>query len=219
MKKLVLLFVMLNWVQPLLFAQGGSIISFYTLPASPTTNDAVKVVAELMFTSGDCQLAEQGHTTTATRTDAYAHHCVGMLTVICPTTDTFDLGILPAGDHTFVLTLTSGAAPAPCTPGIVTDDTDSITFTVDPGVGIYTPDAVDFSVYPNPANTQLTVESIVRSPQTIVAIYNAQGQLVTSSVVEKQTSTFNISQLPTGLYYLHLQSTEGVGVKKLEVIR
>jgi hypothetical protein len=203
-----------------IFAQGGSIISFYTLPASPTTNDAVKVVAELMFTSGSCELSEQGHTTTLSRTDAYAHHCVGMLTVICPATDTFNLGTLPAGDHTFVLTLTSGGAPSPCTPGIVTDDTDSITFTVDPGVGIYSPDAVDFSVYPNPASTFVTL-SLASGEKglkqnTKAIIYNAQGALVltTPNIINQ---TLNIENLSPGLYYLHLQSAEGTAVKKFEV--
>lgn len=217
MKTLTSLFTSLV-ISTSIFAQGGSIISFYTLPASPTTNDAVQVVAELMFTSGSCELSEQGHATTLSHTDAYAHHCVGMLTVICPTTDTFDLGILPEGNHTFVLTLTTGAAPAPCTPGIVTDDVDSITFTVDPSLGIHTPDAVDFSVYPNPANTQLTVESIVRSPCTVVSIYNAQGQFVASSVVEKPQTILDISALGIGLYYLQLQSAEGTATKKLQII-
>ncbi len=216
MKKL-LPFLLTQIISATLFAQGGSIISFYTLPASPTTGDAVQVVAELMFTSGDCELSQQGQTTTLSQTDAYAHHCVGMLTVICPATDTFDLGILPAGDHTFVLSLTTGAAPAPCTPGIVTDDVDSITFTVDPGVGIHTPDAVDFSVYPNPASTQLTVESLVSSPLSVVSIYNTQGQLVliTSNAINQ---TLNIENLSPGLYYLHLQSAEGSAIKKLQKI-
>ncbi len=205
-----------------LFAQGA-ILSFHTLPASPTTNDVVKVVASLSFTSGGCELSEQGHTTNASRTDAYALHCLGMLTVICPTTDTFLLGTLPAGDHTFVLSLSSGGGPAPCSPGIVIDDTDSITFTVDPGVGINVPNAkaVEFSLYPNPASTNLTLQTEHRLPNTDyrLQIYNAQGQVVFTSIFDIQHSTFDISSFSPGLYYLTLQSAEGVGVKKFEVIR
>lgn len=46
---------------------------------------------------------------------------------------------------------------------------------------------------------------------------DALGQLVTSSVVEKQNTTIDISSLSNGLYYLHLQTSEGVAVKKFEV--
>jgi hypothetical protein len=197
----------------------GTILSFSTLPATPTANDAVKVVASLSFTSGDCELSEQGHTTNLAHTTAYAHHCLGMLTVICYATDTFELGTLPAGDHTFVLSLSSGGGPPPCTPGIVIDDTDSITFTVDPGVGIHSPDAVDFSVYPNPASSSIVIDCGMRILNCELKITNAIGQLVHQSAIQNPQSAIDVSSLSPGLYYLTLQSAEGVGVKKFEVIR
>lgn len=203
-----------------LFAQS-TILGFYTLPASPTTNDVVKVVASLSFTSGGCELSDQGHTTNASRTEAYALHCLGMLTVICPNTDTFLLGTLPAGDHTFVLSLSSGGGPAPCTPGIVIDDTDSITFTVDPGVGIHNPDAkaVDFSVYPNPAASSIVIDCGMRILNCELKIINAIGQVVHQSAINNPQSAIDVSSLSPSLYYLTLQTSEGVAVKKFEVIR
>ncbi len=224
MKKILLLLLIINCQLSINNCSAQStILSFSTLPASPTTNDVVKVVASLSFTSGGCELSEQGHTTNASRTDAYALHCLGMLTVICPNTDTFLLGTLPAGDHTFVLSLSSGGGSPPCSPGIVIDDTDSITFTVDPGVGINVPNAkaVEFSLYPNPASTNLTLQTEHRLPNTDyrLQIYNAQGQLVHHSIFDIQHSTFDISNFPPGLYYLTLQSEAGVGVKKFEVMR
>ncbi len=89
----------------------------------------------------------------------------------------------------------------------------------DPGLtSIHSPEApVEFSVYPNPANNFVTL-SVVQG-QSLVRIYNAMGQLVTSSVVEKQRSTIDISSLASGVYYLHLQSEDGVGVKRFEVVR
>jgi hypothetical protein len=88
-----------------------------------------------------------------------------------------------------------------------------------PLVGIDTYQQKEFTLYPNPATTTLTIESSVNSPQTIVAIYNTQGQEVYHSTFDVQRSTFDISQFPTGLYYLTLQSNEGVATKKFEVIR
>ena len=85
-------------------------------------------------------------------------------------------------------------------------------------------EAINFTLYPNPASTTLTIESAVNSPQTVVSIYNAHGQEVLLPIAIGTTlnikhQTLNISSLSPGLYYLHLQSAEGVGVKKFEVIR
>ena len=216
MKKILLLLLIINCQLSINNCSAQStILSFSTLPASPTTNDVVKVVASLSFTSGGCELSEQGHTTNASRTDAYALHCLGMLTVICPNTDTFLLGTLPAGDHTFVLSLSSGGGSPPCSPGIVIDDTDSITFTVDPGVGINVPDAraVEFMLYPNPASTFVTLsvpdsyrdKGLTQNSQ--FQIFNTQGQLVThplsrgecASLSAGKGCVIDISTLPTGL--------------------
>jgi len=218
MKKLLLLFVMLNLFHQL--SAQGTITGFQLIPSSPTVNDPVKVIADVMFTSGDCQLAQQGHSTTAERTDAYAHHCIGALTVICTTTDTFELGALSAGNHTFVLTLTSGGGPVPCTPGIVPDDKDSITFTVDPGVGLQEVIAQISSLYPNPASTSIQLSVGSSSWQGATAsVYNSIGELLFQSTIKNQTSTINIATLISGIYYIHLQTEECVAVKKFEVIR
>lgn len=71
----------------------------------------------------------------------------------------------------------------------------------------------DFLIYPNPATTTLTIESTVNSPQTTVAIHNAQGQLVTSSVPdsyrdENPQTTIDISSFSNGIYFLTLTNGE-----------
>jgi hypothetical protein len=71
-------------------------------------------------------------------------------------------------------------------------------------------------VYPNPANNYLTIET---SATGDLKIYNTQGQLVTSSIVEGQHTTIDVSSFASGLYYLTLQSKEGVITKKVEVVR
>ncbi len=73
-------------------------------------------------------------------------------------------------------------------------------------------------LYPNPASTSIGIQSMVNNQWSLVSIYNTQGQLVlTTSNINNQT--LNIENLIPGLYYLHLQSAEGVGVKKFEVIK
>ncbi|MGE0635696.1 MAG: T9SS type A sorting domain-containing protein [Bacteroidia bacterium] len=74
------------------------------------------------------------------------------------------------------------------------------------------------NLYPNPASTIINIQSLVNSPWSMVTIHNTQGALVYHSIFDIERSTFDISQFPSGLYYLHLQSGEGVAVKKFEVI-
>jgi uncharacterized delta-60 repeat protein len=60
-------------------------------------------------------------------------------------------------------------------------------------------------IYPNPANGKLTIENgqwIIEQ----VAIYNAFGQLVTSSVVEKQQTTLDISNFAAGIYFVKINT-------------
>ena len=94
-----------------------------------------------------------------------------------------------------------------------------------------------FTLYPNPASTTISILPIaigtmVNSPWSPdsyreVNIYNTQGQLVShplsrgecASLSAGKGCVLDISQLTPGLYYLHLQSAEGVGVKKFEVMR
>ncbi len=76
-----------------------------------------------------------------------------------------------------------------------------------------------FNLYPNPASNFISIQSAVDSKHLTITIYNAQGQLVTLSKVEGQKKTIDISSLSSGIYYLHLQSNDGVGVKKFEVLR
>src|SRR6185436_19846789 len=134
-----------------LFGQGS--IQGYTIqPPFPSTNDFVIVYVNVMFTSGGCDVYSQGHFTSSNVTDAYGHHCLGDLTVICNATDTFNLGPLPAGNHVFNFTLTSGFGGPPCTPGIVPDDVGSTNFTVSAVTGISNPAAPvpGIVIYPNP---------------------------------------------------------------------
>ncbi len=77
----------------------------------------------------------------------------------------------------------------------------------------------EFSIYPNPASSQINVQSLVNGHLSLVSIYNTMGQLVTSSVVGKQFTTIDISNLSSGVYYFHLQSEHGSAVKKFQVIR
>ena len=93
--------------------------------------------AELFFTSSSCPLDMKSHSVLGNNIVASTQHCLGMLTAMCNTTDTFKLNPLAVGTYTFDLTLFSGFGGPPCMGGgIGPDDNDVITFNVVTSVGI-----------------------------------------------------------------------------------
>lgn len=189
------------------FAQG-TIVGFTIDPPAPTTADFVRVYVDIMFTSASCELDNQGHSTTGSTTSAYAHHCTGMLTVICNIVDTFDLGYLPAGSHIFDMTLTSGSGPPPCTPGIVPDDQRNTTFTVTAATGV--PSYVtseNISIFPNPIHTTATIQinAQLKLKNAEMKIMDVTGRVVkTISSIQNNEFTFDRDKLSDGIYFYQL---------------
>jgi hypothetical protein len=190
-----------------LYSQG-QIISISTSPVNPTTNDFVKVYVDLMFTSGGCDMDNQGNSTTGNTTTAYAMHCIGMLTVICDVTDTFDLGYLQAGNHTFDFTLSSGLGGAGCSPGIVPDDTDNLNFTVTQALGMEDPaNNTKVTFYPNPMNEMATlkINGSVDIGNMRLEILDATGRIVMNqeSISSNEIMIEN-KNLESGIYFYRL---------------
>jgi len=78
----------------------------------------------------------------------------------------------------------------------------------------------EFSVYPNPASNEISVQYAVGSKQDAIAsVYNSLGELLFQLTINNQTSTINIATLASGVYYLHLQTEEGAAVKRFELLR
>lgn len=206
--KTVFLFICGLFLSAMLFAQG-SILGFTIEPQAPSETDFVKVYIGLSFNSGDCPLDNKGHTTLGFRTEAYSHHCLGILTYICNTMDTFNLGNLPAGNHKFKLSLSSGAAPSPCTPGIVTDDTDSTSFIVSAVTGIskYGSDDASVLIYPNPIGREATIK-INRNlslENTAIQITDLLGRTVKDFIKpQKHEMKLSTDLLEKGIYFYQL---------------
>ena len=108
----------------------SSIISLTVSPTYPTETDTVYIFTELSFSSSDCECFLKSDYMSANNITATTLHCLGSALAICNTTDTFKFNPLPSGTYIFDLTLSSGFGGPPCTPGIVIDDYDTITFYV-----------------------------------------------------------------------------------------
>ncbi len=179
----------------------SSIVSFSVLPPNPTTADEITIYAELMFPSSGCVLDYRGHSVVGNTIVASTHHCVGALAAICNTTDTFQIDPLPAGTYTFDLTLSSGAGAPPCTPGIVIDDNDSVSFVVTTSVGIDEISEKPSTFFPNPVLDKLTFHKPTTKPSYL---YNLSGKVVLT--IDAGIKEIDLSDLNTGTYFLKKDS-------------
>ena len=134
MKKLLLLLFLLANLSPI-FSQSIQNISL--IPANPTDQDTVKVVADLAFTSGGCDLVGSGSALNGSAIEVVAKHCTGMLAVICYASDTISLGVLPAGNYSVNFNAEVGTydVNGNCT-GFVTGAQQSISLTVGSSTGV-----------------------------------------------------------------------------------
>lgn len=201
--KHVLPFILFSLLSTQLLAQGGNIQSITVSPQNPTVNDNVVVYVDVQFSSGDCQVDNQGLGLNGTDITAYGHHCVGALAFICNTTDTFELGQMAAGAYTFDFTLTSGAGGPNCSPGIVPDGNDQLQFVVTQTVGIDELENLDGFAYPNPF---VDVLNLKQPLSEIAIITDASGKRVAEIPVQEQQ--VDLSYLPNGIYVLHVGSSQ-----------
>ena len=185
----------------------GTITQITVDPTNPTTNDDVTIYVDEWFSSGGCPLDNQSHQLSGNTILANAHHCVGLLTVICNATDTFELGQMTAGTYTFELVLTSGAGPIPCTPGIVIDDTMSVSFTVTQAVGIEEIELLTMK-FENPVHGVLEFHKPLSTP---LQLFDITGKRVMN--LEVGTIRADFTNLNSGIYFLRSEDA----VRKLVV--
>jgi hypothetical protein len=194
MKHLFTLAILISSVQ--IFAQG-TIEGLSVSPAAPTENDIITIYADVQFSSGSCDLDNQGHNVNVFTINAFSHHCVGLATVICPATDEFEIGQLPAGDYIFDFTLSSGQGGPGCSAGIIADDTDQFTFTVSASVGIEEVSLDSKFAYPNPVSDVLNFKSGLKESAIITDVRGIEILQINPGTVQTDLST-----LSAGIYFL-----------------
>ena len=74
-----------------------------------------------------------------------------------------------------------------------------------------------FSLYPNPATDQVTIEFPASVKDMQVRLFNNMGQVVKSYKEDfaTQNSRFNVSDLASGIYSLEIRTKDKVGVEKV----
>jgi hypothetical protein len=188
-------------------AQAQEILSIEVVPAEPTVTDTINIIITTVFPSGGCDgTIEYG----LFENNFYASslHCLGFLTVICIDIDTLIINPLPEGQYNFTYVLSAGyGPPGECTPGIVPDDNETISFYVSPPLNVTEFDVFKFSAFPNPAIDFCTLQfETLGSGQNTLNVYDAYGRsILTQPIFNTSTIQINTSALAKGLYFLQLE--------------
>jgi hypothetical protein len=219
MKNFTLLF--LSFLFYIQIAQSQEILSIEIIPAEPTTVDTIKIIITNVFPSGGCDGTVE-YNQFENSILASSLHCLGFLTVICYDVDTIVLNPLPQGQYNFVYTLSSGfGPPGECTPGIVPDDFETISFYVSPPLNINELDALNFSAFPNPVKNNCTVmfESIPTGKNTL-NVFDAFGKTILElPVLNSNSIQFNTSALAPGLYFVQISDELNNKSKVLKLVK
>jgi hypothetical protein len=70
-------------------------------------------------------------------------------------------------------------------------------------------------IYPNPASNEIIIESNNLSNEDIFVISNLNGQELTRQQIKKYKSTIDISNLPSGIFFVTVISDKAIEVKKI----
>jgi hypothetical protein len=207
---ITLLFVVLltNNLKP----QISTIDSLEIIPSNPTTSDSVKVICRATFSSGGCPLKSFSFTQNGDTINMYASHSVGVLTIICHSADTLNIGKLNAGTYKLIYTLAANS---------VTYDIDTISFTVQQTVGVEFNAGSDekVEIYPNPATNKITISTNrLLSSETRISIFSISVQLMKHASFQYQKQfEMDVSELNKGIYLVKIQANNGIETKKLVI--
>jgi hypothetical protein len=72
------------------------------------------------------------------------------------------------------------------------------------------------SVYPNPSNTFVTINSQNDTESSTYAIFNSMGQQVLAGKLEGKTNNIDISDLEAGIYLIQIGETGGLSFKMIK---
>jgi hypothetical protein len=216
MKKIILILTLFSS-----FVCTSQVIdSIIVSPQQPTTDDTVWVYVFSTFNHGGCD-GTSSQDVIGNEINTSSIHCIGMLTFICNDVDTFKINPLPEGTYNFYHSLSSGSGSIPCSPGIVADDNDTLTFTVVSTLGIKTIKNQIISVYPNPVTDKCMItfgdENVDFQTLNVYDVSNRK-------VFSKKNQSINqieldLTWLTNGVYFFEFIGKDGKVSELLRIIK
>ena len=76
----------------------------------------------------------------------------------------------------------------------------------------------DISIYPNPANTQLSIDNGDIAMQELL-LYDISGRLLKRVSVHANTTSLDVSDLQNGIYLIKITTRDAAFVRKIQVVR
>ena len=186
----------------------GMITNVTMDPLYPYSDDTIYIYVDITFSTSSCPLDTSSVQIVGTEIIASSQHCFGLLQTICNTTDTIVImPLAPATNYDFNFFLSSGSLPAPCTPGIVTDDTLFFDFGVlDASTRVNELEIFSFNIDPNPSSGifKLTIPNFINN-NFLFKVFNNQGAIVKEGTINKPSELFDL-KLKSGIYYVSVFS-------------
>lgn len=209
---------------------GGTGPYSYTWTNSVSTTSAANSLAAGIYTITATD--DNGCTVTASATISEPTAlATGALTITDASSATASDGSITlspsGGTPTYTYTWSSGNGTN-LTPGnycVTVTDANSCTANacgnVSAPTGITNLNNTKVQVYPNPANSLLTVETRDINEKFNCTIYTVEGKLLMEKIVTGNKTTINIDDLPAGFYTLQLNNlaTQVISNTKLQVIK
>jgi hypothetical protein len=181
-------------------------------PALPGPTDTIYFYVDLEFPNGSCPLSNSSTGTVGNTVFASSLHCVGMLQVICNTTDTFMVEPLPVGNYTFDMTLSSGAGPVPCSPGIVPNDNRTASFVVANLNINENQTKLNVEISPNPSSGIYMLNNINKKK---LFVYDVLGNQLLNHTTLSKYYQLDLSSYPRGMYLLKVVSNDLIETHRL----
>ena len=136
-----------------------------------------------------------------------------LLTTLASTLNSYTDQTPPTG---YVYYQIEAVNPNPCTPSkkVVNSSKSNIASNnVATGIYNYVDNAINISIYPDPATDKLTIDASQSIPKSI-EILNIEGQIIKVITGSSNKTNVDISELPSGLYFVKVQTEKGIAVKK-----
>ncbi|TVR36975.1 MAG: T9SS C-terminal target domain-containing protein [Cryomorphaceae bacterium] len=96
--------------------------------------------------------------------------------------------------------------------------TDTAYFSVDGSTGIGSPDSEECLIFPNPANNTVFLKNCFTGTATI-RMFDQSGRAVRHATLLTHGQSLNVSELPDGLYFVHILSGASSVVRKVLISR
>ena len=181
-------------------AQMAAIDSLKLIPANPTTNDVLKVVCYTTFPYGGCGINTTHAELQGNSIFLSIDYSMGMLTYICHSVDTIPIDNPGAGTFQLTTTITTNQQD-------VIEDSHSLTFQIDPYLGINELTAANFQAYPNPFDNELKFKTSF--PVAKMELYSMTGQQVYFKETLFENPPVDLSHLEKGIYLVTLTDPNG----------